>query len=365
MTASIEQRVDWQFIRYANCWEDAAILVPALQPAPGKRILSIASGGDNCFALLAQGADVVAADLNPSQLACVSLKAAAIRNLDRTAYLAFLGISPSPDRLAVYGQLKSELPQEARAFWDAHREVLQAGLVHAGKFERYFQMFRTRILPWVHSRRTVLSMLEQRTHDERIAFYDSKWDNLRWQLLFRIFFSRFFMGRLGRDPEFFRYVEGSVAERILSRTRYAMTELSTHDNPFLDYILGGNFTRAVPRYLEEDAYAALQENIGRLTLHLGPIEEAGEKHRGSGFDGFNLSDIFEYLDPAISESIYRRLLGVSNPGARFAYWNMLVPRKAPAALADQVAPLTSLAEELFRRDRAFFYSAFVVEERQP
>ncbi len=31
------------------------------------------------------------------------------------------------------------------------------------------------------------------------------------------------MGRLGRDPEFFRYVEGSVAERILERVEYALT----------------------------------------------------------------------------------------------------------------------------------------------
>lgn len=37
---------DFSFVRYANCWEDAALLVRALRPAPGMRLLSIASAGD-------------------------------------------------------------------------------------------------------------------------------------------------------------------------------------------------------------------------------------------------------------------------------------------------------------------------------
>ena len=43
---------------------------------------------------------------------------------------------------------------------------------------------------------------------------------------------------------------------------------------------------------------------------------------------------------------------------------MLVPRQAPAALRTRVGPRADLAEHLFARDRAFFYSAFVVEEKR-
>ena len=50
MPAPIENRVDWNLVRYANCWEDAAILRTALAPAPGRRILSIASG-ETCVSL--------------------------------------------------------------------------------------------------------------------------------------------------------------------------------------------------------------------------------------------------------------------------------------------------------------------------
>ncbi|MCZ8286509.1 MAG: DUF3419 family protein, partial [Bacteroidia bacterium] len=44
--------VDFNLIRYANCWEDAGILSEALDIPKGGKILSIASAGDNSFSLL-------------------------------------------------------------------------------------------------------------------------------------------------------------------------------------------------------------------------------------------------------------------------------------------------------------------------
>jgi S-adenosylmethionine-diacylglycerol 3-amino-3-carboxypropyl transferase len=361
MSRSIEARASFDRIRYANCWEDAEVLCAALRPVPGKRILSIGSGGDNSFALLAEGAEVVAADLSPAQLALIELKAAAVRRFELEDTLGFLGVTGGGDRLATYDQLRPGLSPRARDYWDADRPAIADGVIHRGKFEGYFRLFRTRVLPWIHRRRTVRELLAERDAAGRRAFYDRTWDNLRWRLLFRLFFGRFAMGRLGRDPEFFRYVEGSVAERILTRCRYALTELPTHDNEFLDYILTGNFGRRRPRYLRPGPYRALRRNLDRLTLFEGPVQEAARRFAGDGFDGFNLSDVFEYLDPETSHGVYAGLLEAARPGARLAYWNMLVPRRCPAELAGRVRALPEAAE-LLARDRAFFYSAFVLEE---
>ena len=84
------------------------------------------------------------------------------------------------------------------------------------------------------------------------------------------------MGRLGRDPEFFRYVEGSVSDRIMTRTRYALTELDPATNPYLDYILEGNFTRALPPYLDPERFEAVRAGLDNLSLHHGPIHEVGK-----------------------------------------------------------------------------------------
>lgn len=356
---------DWQRIRYANCWEDADILVEALRPGTGRRMLSIASGGDNAFALLAEGAEVVAVDLSPAQLALVELKREAIRHLGREHCLAFLGLRPTPDRPATFRELRNALSDEARAYWEHHAETLCHGVVHAGKFERYFRTFRRVVLPLVHSHRTVEDCLTARPPDERRRFYDCTWDNRRWRILFRLFFSRAVMGRLGRDPAFFEHVEGTVADRILGRTRYALTELETQDNPYLRYILTGTFGGCPPRYLRPAVYDRVKANLGSLLLCQGDLGAVARSHAGDGFDGFNLSDVFEYLSEEDTERLYGTLLEAARPGARLAYWNMLAPRSCPSAFRNRVEPLEDLSSALFARDKAFFYSRFVVEQCNP
>ncbi len=357
----IDERADFGIIRYANCWEDADVLCAALEPAPDKRILSIASAGDNALALLAGGCEVVAADLSPAQLACVELRAAAFGELDYQDTLAFLGVASSSERLATYRLLAHRLSVGARAYWDSHENLIAAGVIHAGKFEDYFRRFRRFVLPLVHGPGRVRELLADKPPESRLEFYDRRWNSRRWRLLFRVFFSRLVMGRLGRDPEFFRYVEGSVADRILARTQYALTTLPTHENPYLQYVLHGNFGPALPRYLRPEHYLKIRAGLERLTLVEGTIESVAARD-GQKFDGYNLSDVFEYLDPATCRTVFEKLLATANQGARLAYWNMLVPRECPQELAARMRPLRDLAEKQFAKDLAFFYSRFVVEE---
>jgi S-adenosylmethionine-diacylglycerol 3-amino-3-carboxypropyl transferase len=358
----IDRRASFELLRYANCWEDAEVLCGALRPRLGTRVLSIASAGDNSLALLAAGSEVVAADLSAAQLAALDLRVAAFRRLDYERLLAFLGVLPAADRTATYERLEAELSPASRGFWSARRAQVARGIIHAGRLEAYFRKFRTWVLPWIHSRATLRRLLEPKDPGARRRFWDDEWNNRRWRLLFRIFFSRFLMGRLGRDPEFFRYVEGSVSDRILQRTEHALTELATHDNPFLDYIVYGNFSRTLPLYLRRENLDAIRSGLDRLTLVHGPIEEAGRIHARGGFDAFNLSDIFEYLHPETARRLYGDLVDLARPGARLAYWNTLVPRSCPAEFQGRVRSLKALAGELFARDRAFFYCNFEVDE---
>ena len=140
-----------------------------------------------------------------------------------------------------------------------------------------------------------------------------------------------------------------------------MCELSTHDNPYLNFIFSGSYGDVLPPYLEPARYDALRGATERIVAFHGPVDRAGEV-LGERFDGFNLSDIFEYCDPGVTTQLYGRLLDAANPGARLAYWNMLVARSCPEEFRDRVRSLDELSQSLWRRDRAWFYSAFVVEE---
>ena len=208
-STEIAAKVEFDKIRYAQVWEDADVLLEGLNIQPGDTCLGIASAGENCFAMLTKDpAKVIAVDLNPSQLACLELRVAAYKNLTHAEFLQLIGSRECKERFCLFEKCRKDLSTEVEGFWLANKELIDMGIGGAGKFEHYFKMFRSRIIPLIHSKKTVARLLAGGTKEECREFYDKKWNNWRWRLLFKIFFSRYMMGRHGRDPEFFNYVEG-------------------------------------------------------------------------------------------------------------------------------------------------------------
>lgn len=360
--AEIASRAKFDFIRYANCWEDADVLLDALRPGPKDVCLSIASAGDNSFSLLSYTPKlVVAFDLNPAQLACVEIRKAAFMKLSYPEMISFLGISPSHDRRDTYEKLRPHLPDSARAFWDANIVAIAGGIIHAGKFEHYFKIFRTRVIPLIHGKKAVAELLRNRSENERKIFYQKKWNNARWRFLFRIFFGRFAMGKLGRDPEFFKYVDDDVAAGILRRTEYAFTVLPTHDNPYLTYIMTGNFSdAALPHYLRAENFQAIRKNLDKLVTFRGDLSACRKEFAKNKFTCFNLSDIFEYMNMNEFRSCLSEIAAMSSKGARLAFWNMMVDRVIPPD--EPFVTDAELSERLHTRDKAFFYKRFITAQ---
>ncbi len=358
MKTEIQDHAEFNAVRYANCWEDADILMEAMEPS-GRRCLSIGSAGDNSFSLLASGAsEVVIAEMNPAQIACIKLRIAAYKSLSHYEFLTLLGENEG-DREPLYEKCKSQLDENTIKYWNHYAEHIKRGFGTVGKFEHYFSLFRSKALPWVHSKKTIVKQLESKSQQERESFYEKKWNTWRWRLLFKIFFSRFVMGRLGRDPAFFKYVEGSVADRILQRTRHALVELDPSSNPYLHSILTGRYGQHLPHALREENYEEIRTNLDKITIVEGTLESALNDEK---YDAYNLSDIFEYMSDENTQSLLESIHQSSNTGARIAYWNMLAPRESSESLRDKIKPMGDLSTKLFAEDKAFFYSKFIVEE---
>lgn len=363
MEEGIEERTKFDIIRYSSCWEDADILLQGLDVKEGDNCLSIASSGDNSFSLLShKPALVVAVDINPTQIACVELRKEAFLNLSYDRVLEFLGVTECADRLAVYDKLRNDLSEFTREFWDMNPKFINKGIIHIGKFERFFHIFRRIVLPLIHNKKKVLRLLERKDESGRMDFYNKEWDTWRWRMLFKIFFSRASLGHLGRDPEFFKYVEGDVAGRILERTKYALTVLPTDENAYLEYIITGNFRKVLPFYLREENFELIRKNLDKLVLFNGNIDEALLEYSDKRFNKFNLSDIFEYMNYEEYIRELNMIIRSSERGGRLVYWNMLADRKVPDSLKNRLKPLDTLARELFLRDKAFFYKALRVDE---
>lgn len=360
--SEIENHADFSRIRYAQCWEDADILLEALDVKAGDVCLSVASAGDNSLSLLsANPAKVIAVDFNRQQIACLEFKARAIKYLSYEELLCLVGVRAG-DRVGLYAKIRPYLSNGTREFFDVQKLDISRGIGHAGRFEKYFEIFRNAALPFVHSKDVCDEMLIKRDEKERRRFFDEVWNTAKWRTLFRMFFSRKVMGLLGRDPSFFQYVETDVAQAILARTEHALTVLDPSENPYMQWILKGTYVSALPHYLRRENYDRIKGNIDRLELRIGSIESVLDALPPASIDKFNLSDIFEYMSMDNYHKLLNTLVLAGRTGARLAYWNMLAPRSRPEKMSPVLKSHTELAERLHKEDKAFFYSKFVIEE---
>ncbi|MFV2082111.1 MAG: DUF3419 family protein, partial [bacterium] len=286
-------------ISYAQCWEDPEVLCEALQITKEDDVVSIASGGDNTFALLLQDPrSITAVDRNAAQIHLVELKMRAIQVLDYKDFIAFIGAAYTDNRINLYRYVRGVLTDSARQYWDSQGENLKMGVIHAGKLEKYFSKFRRLVLPLIHSEAACEEFLALPAIEDQRAFYRKVWNNRRWRLLFRAFFGKFILGHFGRDPEHFRYVKlDDVAAELLARTCRGLTEVPVSDNFFVEYILKGNYRdlQAAHPYLAEDNFHFLKSNTGKISLVCGSLEGLLKQKPSDSYSKFNLSNIFEYM----------------------------------------------------------------------
>ncbi|MBC7865128.1 MAG: DUF3419 family protein [Bacteroidia bacterium] len=360
--SDLRNTVDFSIIRYANCWEDPLVLIKGLDVKAGEKILSIASAGDNSFSLLSGDPElVVAVDLSAAQLYLVELKMLAIKNMEREEYIKFAGFFPSDKRIVIFNSLKDKLSAEAKQYWEHNAEAIEDGIIYFGKFEKYFQMFSSRILPWIHRKKTVDALLKPKSADQQKEFYESKWNSFRWRFFFKVFFSRYVMGKYGRDPEFLKEVKIPVSQFIFEQAEKHLSSVHCLENFILHFNLNGNFGNVLPHYVQPGVYEKVRKNIDRLTLFKG---YAGQAIPAFGkFHKMNLSNIFEYMDKNTFENVSNELVDGLEANGRIACWNLMVPRKI-SAHNTKIEFLKPLSENLKTEDKGFFYSKFIIEEKK-
>ncbi|MEM1274546.1 MAG: DUF3419 family protein [Pseudomonadota bacterium] len=357
--APIEDRAAFDRIRYAQLWEDADVLTTTIGDVAGGDVVSICSAGDNALALLLKDpARVFAVDLSPAQLQCLALRIAAYRNLAHDEFLELMGARASDRRETLLSKALADAPAGTQQFWAALApEVIAHGAGGVGKFENYFRLFARYVLPVTHPRPTIKALFSPRDPRARQVFYDQRFNTWRWRLMVRLFFSRFVMGRLGRDPAFFDHVDGSVADHVIARCAFAATNVDPAENPYLHWIMTGTHGAALPLPWRPDAYEVIRSRLDRIVPHLGAIDSLVLKDVA----GFNLSDIFEYMSPQVQAEVYGALLDIARPGARLIYWNMMAKRRAPEAHRRRIETLGAVETAGLKLEKAFFYRDFVVE----
>jgi len=340
------------YLRYANCWEDADVLLSALNIQNSDCVISIASAGDNTFSMLSKSPQkVVAVDVNEVQLFLVELKKVCFQYLNYADFIAFLGFKPSQNRLAIFESIKSNLSTKALKYWDANTQLIKEGVIHQGKFENYFKLFRSKIIPLVHTKKRVTELLVNKSNQAQLEFYNNKWNTWRWRLLFKLFFSKVVMAKFGRDKSLFNEVEVNVKEFIFTQAEKEVSTTKCQSNYFLEYILTREFKQQLPHYARPENFESIKANCHKLELKLGLIEDVLIENEK--FDKYNLSNIFEYINTNEFKIIANKLKESANSNALFLNWSLMVPRQL-STVNDSFKTIDT--NKLKALDKVFFYN---------
>ena len=376
-----ENRVDFSLIRYSQCWEDTEVLLESLNIQENDICFGILSAGDNVFSMLAENPKkVVALDISFPQIALAKLKKEVFNSLSYEEMLEFMGVMKSDKRIEIYDRIKENLDKEVKEYWDFNKEAIQKGIIHAGKFEKFFKIFREKILPFVHSKKRIEKLLEKKSRQERMEYYDNHWNNFRWKLMFKLFFSKYIVGKLGRDKEFFRYAEKNISEEMKERSRYALCEQNPYENPYINYILTGNYRKdCLPYFLRKENFDKIIKNLHKVEILQSSVEEYLDQIDFK-IDKFNLSDIFEYMSAENYSKLMGKIYDNAENNALLAYWNLIVERnsekldykKTDSEIAvtgketnvngKKYERMKELDRKLHEKDMTFFYTDFVVEK---
>lgn len=334
------------YIRYSNVYEEINSL---LSVAKGKTYLSVCSGFDNTLALLLNNpSKIVCFDYNKTQIYLAKLKMASFKYLNYEELLLFFGVNSNKNlRLDLYNKISKHLEREVKEYFDKNIDIIKIGLIYSGKFEYYLSKFKHYVLPFTCSKKLIKKLLFASTLDEQRKYYD-KFNNKRLNFLFKIFFSKKVMSRLGRDKEYFKEMEIDLASNLKKRVDLGFYNVLNTTNPYMQYIFLGKFI-TLPEYLKKENFDIIRSNINKITLCVCDFKEALKMEK---YDFLNLSDIFEYMSKEETKECEELILNNTNNHATIVFWNMMVER---SFTNDAFKIIDS--DQAFIKERPFFYQA--------
>jgi S-adenosylmethionine-diacylglycerol 3-amino-3-carboxypropyl transferase len=174
------------------------------------------------------------------------------------------------------------------------------------------------------------------------------------------FFNKTPLSLHGRDSIQMKFVkEENLGPVVLQRFLNLLKGQLVSTNPYMYYFLTGEpllSDAAIPLFRASD-YLNIRARLDCVELITGDLES----YLGSTaqrFDFMNLSDIFEYLDDAHCEALFKSIAKHLQPKGAVAYWNLFVDRLPRHSLRINQA----LSQAISREDQTWFYSNFLVAE---
>jgi S-adenosylmethionine-diacylglycerol 3-amino-3-carboxypropyl transferase len=366
-TTTATSSVAWnkESILFSACQEDSRSELAAFGALEGKHVFAVTAGGGRVLNLLIdKPRSITAVDLNPAQNALLELKIAAVRGLDHSAYLRFLGVRGADDRIDTYERLlRDQLSPGARDFFDGIPKAVGAGILFQGKLEKYLRL-GAKVLKLGHPFGLKKLLDSTNLDEQRVAM--ARWETPFWKAVAHLVANKRLIAWLSGDPGFYRNLppEPPLHEVLYDRVHRHLKHNLLRENVFLQLVLHGKYIYedVLPIYLNANTFDQIKRALDETTIdiHTTTVTEALGAST-TGYDAFSISDICSYLDPEPNHLLFELVLSKAKPGARLCSRSNIFHRPLAPEHAARVHREPELEARLSLHDHATVHE-FVVGE---
>ena len=358
--AQINGQVPLSKLIFTLNWEDHESDVKAIDIKPGQTLMTITSGGCNTLNfLLYDAAKIYAVDINPAQTCLMEFKIAAIKNLDHQEFISLLGLVECDNRMQLFSKIEHDLSKEAMLFWNSNTRLIKKGILFNGKFEGFVKL-AGKILSLLQGRKKVAELLSLRSLDEQKEFYNTRWNNKRWKLIFTLMFNKKRLAKKGLVAEYFHFDDGAqtFSESFYNRAAKVLCNIPVRNNYFLSAYFLGKYKNwdGMPSYLKPEHYEHIKRNIHKLEVITADTKYWLESMPADSIDGFSLSNICELMSEDDTRKLFTEVIRTARTGAKICFRNLMIPREVPEDLRESIVKNKILSDTLLAKDRSFVYS---------
>ncbi len=350
-------------VGYTTVWEDERIISEGLAPKQGERVLSITSGGDFSLQCLLDGAEVCSLDFNPRQNYLLEFKKAAAECLEYDELWQLLGLRRCSNRKDLYAKICGRLSDDAVKYWNAHSEKVAGGILLSGRQDRYLRLV-AKVIRLIQGRENIRDIFAAATPEEQQRIYDQKWNAGLWQHFGSLIFNQQIMNHFFHKDHF-RYAQKHEhpAAIFKRQTEAVFRDVPLKDNFYLYFAFHKTYpgTENCPAWLRWSNFAALKQNIGKLEIRSGELEQFIFSQPDNSIDCFNFSNIFDWIDEKHFMILMREAARAARPGARLCYWTNAINTKRDLSIlsgtVDEISEDVELSRRLYAKCRTTGYSS--------
>lgn len=282
---------------FAQVREDNRVEREIARRFNSKNMVCIGSGGCTAFSLLGgQTENIRAIDHNPAQIWLIELKRAAIMMLDREDFLRFIGVKQDQKRKQIFDMLSHLLTDEAKRYWIDNMHLVVMGINNCGVTESFYKLISSSILEHVYDRAVWEKLFSCTSLQEQHVFFETYFTRPEWITAISILLGKpmhlqFFPSFLLSDDQ-----SKQPAAFFLKKFKEEILTKPVCDNYFLSQFMLGEYLDSpdgMPYYMTEKGFIQAKENMEKLTLVIGGIDEGCKGL--SSIDTFMFSNVFDWI----------------------------------------------------------------------